>query len=378
MQTSALRKRLFIVLLALAGCQPQQVQGPGFETEGNDLKIVGGSGFSGLPAVGALLTDNFLCTATLVSPTRVMTAAHCLYNQRTAGMTFLTGSNINAPQTRTRVRASVPHRRYNPVTLDNDIGYVDLVAQPRGVAPLGVVRAMNSSWIGTELLHVGFGQSNGVTETGAGTKRAVAMPILTMNSTTFRYGDSRRNTCSGDSGGPALYRTSTGAYLVAGVTSGGDEDCVSFGVDMRVDAYLDFLGLPVSTTGAVPVPPTPAPTPEPTPPPAPASPAPAGPPTADMVRAQNVFINAGRIDYYDRIDVRPGTPFRALLQGSGDADLYVRWGNRPAVNQYHCRPFTAHSSEVCELTVPAGVTQAFVAVNADLDSTYWLDVSHQY
>ena len=99
---------------------------------------------------------------------------------------------------------------------------------------------------------------------------------------------------------------------------------------------------------------------------------------ADSLRAQNVFINAGRINYYDRIEVRPGTPFRALLQGSGDADLYVRWNARPDARGFHCRPFTSGSSEVCEMTVPAGVTQAFVAVDAKLNSTYWLDVWYQY
>lgn len=383
MKTKAMHLRFFLFVIALGGCQPMQVQGPGLQTEGKDIEIVGGSRFDALPAVGALLTAEFSCTATLITPTRVLTAAHCVHNQAANQMTFVTGPNFNTPLTQTRVLRAVPHSGYNPSTLANDIAYLDLVATPPGVTPLGVVRALNSSWIGTELLHVGYGASNGFDQTGGGLKRAVAMPILSMNSTHFEYGGSGRNTCNGDSGGPALFRTTTGTYLVAGVTSYGDETCSSYGADVRVDAYLAFLGLPVSTDGAVPVPapaPAPAPTPAPAPAPTPVAPETSAPGelTIEKMRDQNVFIGAATVNYYDRIPVRPGTPFRAVLAGSGDGDLYVRWGNRPDTELFDCRPFTPHTSEVCDLTVPAGVTEAFVAVDAYLDSTYWLDITHQY
>lgn len=38
--------------------------------------------------------------------------------------------------------------------------------------------------------------------------------------------------------------------------------------------------------------------------------------------------------------------------GSGDSDLYVRYGDKPSQNQYDCRPFTNGNDEVCEIQVP--------------------------
>ncbi len=71
------------------------------------------------------------------------------------------------------------------------------------------------------------------------------------------------------------------------------------------------------------------------------------------------------------------TEFVAAMTGSGDADLYVRFGAAPTTNTYDCRPYSAGSAENCTLTVPNGETQAYVlvvgyeAATYDLNATYW-------
>jgi hypothetical protein len=52
----------------------------------------------------------------------------------------------------------------------------------------------------------------------------------------------------------------------------------------------------------------------------------------------------------------PGT-YRFAIQGTGDADLYVRVGEAPTVSLYDCRPYKASSNEVCEVSIgsPAAV-----------------------
>ncbi len=62
------------------------------------------------------------------------------------------------------------------------------------------------------------------------------------------------------------------------------------------------------------------------------------------------------------IDVSEGQSLRVKMSGSGDGDLYVRWGNAPTANAYDCRPYIDGSSELCELQVPAGVQSAKFAV----------------
>ncbi|MGA9520045.1 MAG: pre-peptidase C-terminal domain-containing protein [Myxococcaceae bacterium] len=69
--------------------------------------------------------------------------------------------------------------------------------------------------------------------------------------------------------------------------------------------------------------------------------------------------------------VAPGENVRVQMTGSGDADLYVRFGQQPDPNAYQCRPYAAGSAEDCDLTVPAGTTQVFVSVNGYADTSQY-------
>ncbi len=46
----------------------------------------------------------------------------------------------------------------------------------------------------------------------------------------------------------------------------------------------------------------------------------------------------------------------SIAGGSGDADLYVRAGNRPTSSAYDCRPFRAGNGESCSIPAPAAGT----------------------
>jgi len=61
-------------------------------------------------------------------------------------------------------------------------------------------------------------------------------------------------------------------------------------------------------------------------------------------------------------DVAPGTTFDVQMTGSGDPDLYVRFGSLPSTSAYSCRPYLSGPDESCHLTVPAGQTKAYVSV----------------
>ncbi len=60
--------------------------------------------------------------------------------------------------------------------------------------------------------------------------------------------------------------------------------------------------------------------------------------------------------------VTAGSQLTVAMTGSGDADLYVKFGAQPTDAAYDCRPYGEDTNETCNLTVPAGATQAFVAV----------------
>lgn len=79
---------------------------------------------------------------------------------------------------------------------------------------------------------------------------------------------------------------------------------------------------------------------------------------------------------YGPFAVTPGTNFAADLTGSGDADLYVRFGSAPTASTYNCRPYLNGSAESCDLTVPAGQTTAYINVVGYTASTFNLAVTY--
>lgn len=233
---------------ALVACATSDETPHGAQEQEARQDIVGGQATDALPAVGALTRfGGTHCTGTLISPRRVVTAAHCLDGVSASSLRFVIGPSLGQAQAVIRVASVTPHPSYNPFQLTNDIGYVDLDSDAP-VAPMALLPAMDQSWVGRELVFVGYGNSNGFSQTGSGIKRFVTMPIQQVMPTQFSYAVPGKNTCNGDSGGPAFAQVD-GQLLLAGVTSFGDANCVQFGVDTRTDTYLDFLGVPATGPG---------------------------------------------------------------------------------------------------------------------------------
>ncbi len=79
---------------------------------------------------------------------------------------------------------------------------------------------------------------------------------------------------------------------------------------------------------------------------------------------------------YGPFAVVAGTSFRAVLSGTGDADLYVRFGAAPTASTYACRPYLDGSAEECNLTVPSGQSSAYITVSGYTASTFQLAVTY--
>lgn len=91
---------------------------------------------------------------------------------------------------------------------------------------------------------------------------------------------------------------------------------------------------------------------ESTPPPPPPPP----PPTVDLVNGVTVTGLAGAAgeELHFVLDVPPGTEhlFFGMYGGTGDADMYVRFGERPTTTEWNCRPFAGGNNETCSLPMP--------------------------
>ena len=89
--------------------------------------------------------------------------------------------------------------------------------------------------------------------------------------------------------------------------------------------------------------------------------------TSDFSVARNAWAN------YNPIVVVPGSQFAVTLSGSGDPDLYIRFGARPSLSTYVCASESPTATESCTVTVPAGQTQAYIGVYGYSAATYHLE-----
>ncbi|HRC57203.1 MAG: peptidase M10 [Myxococcales bacterium] len=86
--------------------------------------------------------------------------------------------------------------------------------------------------------------------------------------------------------------------------------------------------------------------------------------------ARNAFV------HLPPYSVKPGTQLRAVMTGTGDPDLYVRWNAQPTTSAWNCRPFLGGASETCTLTVPAGTSTAYVSIRGYRAATYTVTTTY--
>lgn len=70
------------------------------------------------------------------------------------------------------------------------------------------------------------------------------------------------------------------------------------------------------------------------------------------------------------VAVQPKTTLTVTMTGSGDPDLYVRFGAQPTKSEWDCRPYGESAEESCALTVPPGVETARVSVRGHEAGTF--------
>ncbi|MCE9576966.1 MAG: trypsin-like serine protease [Deltaproteobacteria bacterium] len=241
-------------LALVAGCV-----GPAPATDEQASAIVNGITDSNHRyVVGVGGATRAFCTGTVISRRTVLTAGHCIGGVRN----IFIGTSINGGAgTKIPVVEEIQHPMYRDLPNQNatfDLGILHLGADaPVQPAPLFRDTMANTPrFIGPSLVFSGFGATSG-SGAGFGTKRVTTFPIHVVGPAVvgnsypapdnlpaelFYYLDTEtmnRNTCNGDSGGPAFF-IEHGVEWLIGVTSSGDASCALDGADQRSDQpYID-------------------------------------------------------------------------------------------------------------------------------------------
>ena len=201
------------------------------------------------PNVGGLVSDSqysdgtwIYCSGTLISPTVVLTAAHCNDDGARTRVTF-DSAYVDGDKTYAGTFESDP--AYPGTTSDyHDIAVIVLDQAVRGIAPakLPTAGSLSSLPKDQQFTSVGYGAyevTNGpgghqylyddVRGEATGTLNSINKTLLRISMNPSK-GDG--GTCYGDSGGPNFLANTN---VIAAITITGDAVCRSTNVDYRLD-----------------------------------------------------------------------------------------------------------------------------------------------
>lgn len=192
--------------------------------------------------VALMVNGEVFCSGTLIANYMVVTAAHCVTPEPPDHVYFGSNPKNETGSFLVEVAQVNAHPKFDEDALTNDIAVV-LLKTPAPVKPKAYASSSTLSdddYAGLELRIVGFGATSAGQDSFKALKRDGATKIDSVQSASFKFVPSPSQTCNGDSGGPA-FATLNGKELLVGVTSAGDTNCKSYGRDMRIDAYEDFI-----------------------------------------------------------------------------------------------------------------------------------------
>jgi V8-like Glu-specific endopeptidase len=234
-----------LLALALTGCLPLE-QDPGPEVSRTEAAIVNGAVDQGHVQVGLLYQrGRAACSATLVGTHTVLTAAHCVTDDKHPPyrpISPISFSLVRGGQVYIAQQDGVaihPDYGYVNGTWKADVAVVRLSQMVKGVTPARV--ASGPPQLGETVTLVGYGYSAEGATASFGVKRVAQNRIAKLSDHLLTFhGSDGGNLCFGDSGGPA-FAERQGQEELVGIHSYGEGACGVVEHDQRADHYHAWI-----------------------------------------------------------------------------------------------------------------------------------------
>jgi Secreted trypsin-like serine protease len=235
-------------------------------TRESQEKIIGGTNasISDFPWQIYLISGNYQCGGSIISPGWVVTAAHCVKNSSgntisPALMTITAGSSTPTTSgTRYYVSQVIPHPNFSGTPPENDIALLKVSSSIScaNCKPIKLMSAENAaegftnpgimSWI------TGWGLTNPLNQDGPLNLQQALVPIVSNATASVvwttipvtdimaGYLNGNKDACSGDSGGPMSVYVN-GEYKLAGIVSWGSKTCDTYGGYSKVSTLESWI-----------------------------------------------------------------------------------------------------------------------------------------
>lgn len=235
------RTLLAVLACALVGCS-------GAPVAELSQPIVNGTIDNDDTGVVVLATDTFLCSAEIISPHVVLSAAHCTNAPAGTPYKVYVGTEFRMPDQVLPVLETHADPLFDESNLTggHDIG-VAILKDATTLPPMAYNRsALPPAYKGKAARLIGYGLSSPSDQTSYGERRQTSMSLTDLSDDLMTYYNGFNTTCHGDSGGPAMMHVA-GAEMIVSVTSYGSGDrangCLAtVGInETRVDTYKDFV-----------------------------------------------------------------------------------------------------------------------------------------
>ncbi len=357
--------------VAAAGCGPQDMVLVEEASSSSD-EIVGGT--------TAVITDypwqvsfqtssgQHFCGGSVIAAQWVLTAQHCTDGQSASGLRIVAGitkrSLSSSGQIRT-ISQIIPYPGYTDASNGKDVSLLklssplDLSGAYVKAVPLVTAADASAGMTNTGVMATvtGWGATSSGSSTLPDNLMQVSVPIVSNATAQSAYGQTitadqlaagymgtgGKDSCQGDSGGPLVVKDSSNAWKLAGVVSWGNgcADPNYPGMYARVSSFQSWIASQIGGT-------TP-------------------PPTGTLTNGQavsNLSASTGSWLHYTLAVPAGSTNLVVTISGgTGDADLYVKFGSQPTTSSYDCRPYLSGNAETCTIAAPQTGTY-YISLNA--------------